>query len=393
MPDSKERAPRGAQHLPAIADVPALTDFYFNRTKAVVERFGDKQVTYAVFMRRPVISTPRLLIEFLEKAGRERGVSFQVELVHKEGTWVGAGDPMLYITGSLKHLIDLETLYLQRLGPPCVAAYNAYVMCQELPKVAFLAMDARHCAGAEMAEMMAYAASVGSAAAKAEVGAVGFIGNATTATAHYFGQERGLGTMPHALIGYAGSTVRAAEMYHETFPDEPITILADYFGQEITDSLAVARRFPELAAAGRLSVRLDTHGGRYAEGLDLAASYDVLERNAPKSIRGYRTEAELRYLVGTGVSAAAIWSLRKALDKAGFKKVKIVGSSGFSPAKCRMMAAANAPLDVVGTGSFLPDQWSETYATSDIVAYDGVPMVKLGREFLLRKRGGDDAAK
>ena len=386
MPDSTDKAPKGIAHLPEISAVPDLTDFYFNRTKQVVEKFGDKEVTYAVFMRRPVISTPRLVVEFLEKAARERGVTFKIELVHKEGEWVGAGDPMLYITGSLHHLIDLETLYLQRLGPPCVAAYNAYVMCQEMPKTAFLAMDARHCAGAEMAEMMAYAASVGSAAAKKEVGAVGFIGNATTETAHFFGQKTGLGTMPHALIGYAGSTVRAAEMYHETFPDEPITILADYFGNETTDSLAVARRFPELAAAGRLSVRLDTHGGRYAEGLDLASSYEVLERNAPKSIRGYRTEAELRYLVGTGVSAAAIWALRKALDKAGFKKVKIVGSSGFSPAKCRMMAAANTPLDVIGTGSYLPDQWSETYATADIVAYDGVPMVKLGREFLLRKR-------
>ena len=386
MPDSTEKAPQGIAHLPEIAAVPALTDFYFNRTKQVVEKFGDKEVTYAVFMRRPVISTPRLVVEFLEKAARERGVSFKIDLVHQEGEWVGAGDPMLYITGSLRHLIDLETLYLQRLGPPCVAAYNAYVMCQEMPKTAFLAMDARHCAGAEMAEMMAYAASVGSAAAKKEVGAVGFIGNATTETAHFFGQKTGLGTMPHALIGYAGSTVRAAEMYHETFPDEPITILADYFGNETTDALAVARRFPELAAAGKLSVRLDTHGGRYAEGLDLASSYEVLERNAPRSIRGYRTEAELRYLVGTGVSAAAIWALRKALDKTGFKKVKIVGSSGFSPAKCRMMAAANAPLDVIGTGSYLPDQWSETYATADIVAYDGVPMVKLGREFLLRKR-------
>ena len=386
MPDSTDKAPRGIAHLPEIAAVPDLTDFYFNRTKQVVAKFGDKEVTYAVFMRRPVISTPRLVVEFLEKAARARGVTFKIELVHKEGEWVGAGDPMLYITGSLHHLIDLETLYLQRLGPPCVAAYNAYVMCQEMPKTAFLAMDARHCAGAEMAEMMAYAASVGSAAAKAEVGAVGFIGNATTETAHFFGQKSGLGTMPHALIGYAGSTVRAAEMYHETFPDEPITILADYFGNEMTDSLAVARRFPELAAAGKLSVRLDTHGGRYAEGLDLASSYEILERHAPKSIRGYRTEAELRYLVGTGVSAAAIWTLRKALDKAGFRKVKIVGSSGFSPAKCRMMAAANAPLDVIGTGSYLPDQWSETYATADIVAYDGVPMVKLGREFLLRKR-------
>jgi len=390
MPDSERKPAQGATHLPEIADVPALTDFYFNRTKQVVERFGDKEVTYAVFMRRPVIATPRLAIEFLERAALERGVTFQIELVHQEGEWVGAGDPMLYITGSLQHLIDLETLYLQRLGPPCVAAYNAYVMCQELPKVAFLAMDARHCAGAEMAEMMAYAASVGSAAAKAEVGAVGFIGNATTETAHYFGRDTGLGTMPHALIGYAGSTLRAAEMYHETFPDEPITILADYFGTEITDSLAVARRFPELAAAGKLSVRLDTHGGRYVEGLDLASSYEILERHAPKSIRGYRTEAELRYLVGTGVSAAAIWALRKALDKAGFKKVKIVCSSGFSPAKCRMMAAANAPLDVIGTGSYLPDQWSETYATADIVAYDGVPLVKLGREFLLKKRAEID---
>jgi nicotinate phosphoribosyltransferase len=28
-------------------------------------------------------------------------------------------------------LIDLETLFLQKLGPPCVAAYNAYNMCIE----------------------------------------------------------------------------------------------------------------------------------------------------------------------------------------------------------------------------------------------------------------------
>ena len=48
---------------------------------------------------------------------------------------------------------------------------------------------------------------------------------------------------------------------------------------------------------------MDTPGGRYCEGLDLARSYEVLERHAPQSIRGYRTEEELRYLVGTGVSA------------------------------------------------------------------------------------------
>jgi len=49
------------------------------------------------------------------------------------------------------------------------------------------------------------------------------------------------------------------------------------------------------------------------------------------------------------------------------------------------MASVSAPIDIVGTGSYLPDSWTETYATADIVAYDGVPSVKVGREFLLRK--------
>ncbi|NIR60271.1 MAG: nicotinate phosphoribosyltransferase, partial [Gammaproteobacteria bacterium] len=65
-----------------------------------------------------------------------------------------------------------------------------------------------------------------------KAGSVGFVGNATDATAHYFGRERGLGTMPHALIGYAGSTVRAAEMFHHAHPDIDLVVLVDYFGRE-----------------------------------------------------------------------------------------------------------------------------------------------------------------
>ena len=97
---------------------------------------------------------------------------------------------------------------------------------------------------------------------------------------------------------------------------------------------------------------------------------------APRAARRSAATAprqELRYLVGTGVTAAAIWHLRQRLDGAGFAKVKIVASSGFGPAKCRMMAGAKAPIDVVGTGSYLPEIWTETYATADIVAYDGEP--------------------
>jgi nicotinate phosphoribosyltransferase len=367
------------------SEIARQTDQYFKRTKEAVSRYGDCRATYAVFMRRPVVFTPRLMVDWLNRVARARGVEFEIGLCFEEGDWVGAGEPLLYISGSLVHLVDLETLYLQRLGPPCVAAYNAYSMCKDMPDTAFLAMDARHCAGSEMAEMMAYAASVGSTAARREANAKGFVGCASDFTAHYFGRQAGLGTMPHALIGYAGSTLRAAEMLVETFPDADLTVLIDYYGAEITDALAVARRFPELAAKGRLAVRLDTHGGRFVEGLDPSKSYAVLEKHVPKAIRQYRTEDELRWLVGTGVSAASVYHLRDSLDEAGFPAVKIVASSGFGPAKCRVMGGVKAPIDVVGTGSYLPENWRETYATADIVRYDGRTSVKLGREFLLSK--------
>ena len=364
---------------------PQLTDTYFNRTRAIVQKHGDCEVTYAVFMRRPVTVASRLAVEWLQAMADARGAAIQIDMPHVEGAWIGAGEPICYITGAFSDLVDLETIFLQRLGAACVAAYNAYNMCVDLPNVAFLAMDARHCAGSEMAELMAYGASVGSNKAKLKMNAVGFVGCAADATAHFFDCEKGAGTMPHALIGYAGSTVRAAELFYETFSGENLTVLVDYFGQEITDALAVATRFPALASAGKLAVRIDTHGGRFIEGLDTQASYAVLERNVPEAIRGYRSDAELKHMMGTGVSAAAIWHMRETLDKAGFNEVRIVASSGFGPDKCRVFALAKAPVDVVGTGSYLPQNWSETYATADVISYDGQPRVKVGREFLIRK--------
>ncbi|MDA1089823.1 MAG: nicotinate phosphoribosyltransferase [Proteobacteria bacterium] len=366
-------------------DITGWCDQYFLKTKTVVERFGDVAVTYAVFMRRPVIFAPRLMVAWLEDVARTRGFEITIDLNYDEGQWAGAGEPLAYISGPLSKLVDLETLYLQKLGAACVAANNAFTMCVELPEVSFLAMDARHCAGAEMAEMMAYAAAVGSDAAKRQVGAKGFVGNASNATAHYFGQAGGLGTMPHALIGYAGSTLKAAEMFAETFPGEALTVLVDFYGQEITDALTVCRRFPEMASKGELSFRLDTHGGRFVEGLGPQESYAVLERFAPVAVRRYRSDRELRMLTGTGVSAAAIFHFREQMDAAGFDRVKIVASSGFDVVKCRVMADVAAPIDVVGTGSFLPQNWTETFATADIVAYGGKPSVKVGREFLLKR--------
>jgi nicotinate phosphoribosyltransferase len=373
---------------PSEGDVASLTDAYFTKSKAVVGKFGDVEATYAVFMRRPVIFCPRIAVDWLGQIAEARGVEFGITLNYDEGDWVGAGEPLMYITGSLYHLVDLETLYLQKIGPACVAAHNAYEMCIALPETRFIAMDARHCAGTDMADLMAYGASVGSNMAKKNAGAVGFVGNATHATSHYFHNTAGIGTMPHALIGYAGSTLEAAKIFHETHPNDNLTVLVDYFGREISDSLEVAKHFASHAAEGRLAFRLDTHSGRFVEGLDTQSSYEIMDRNSPKAIQQFRTEAELKNIVGTGVSAAAIWHLREQLNSHGFPRAKIVGSSGFNVEKCRAMSLANAPVDTIGTGSFLPNQWVETYATADIIEYGGNSSVKVGREFLLRKRAG-----
>src|SRR5258708_37620325 len=125
-------SPRSCEVPVALQEGPALaaqTDSYFLKTKAIVGHFGDRPATYAVFMRRPVICAPSFAVALLESVAAQRGEKFDIELSHPEGAWVGAGDPILYVTGSLFNLVDLETVLLQRLGPPCVAAYNAYAMC------------------------------------------------------------------------------------------------------------------------------------------------------------------------------------------------------------------------------------------------------------------------
>ncbi|MDA7599350.1 nicotinate phosphoribosyltransferase, partial [Alphaproteobacteria bacterium] len=181
---------------PPPEEQPSLTDTYFKHTREIVRQNGDCEVTYAVFMRRPVTVAARLAIEWLEAMAKSRNTELTIEVPHIEGSWIGAGEPICYINGPLSVLVDLETIFLQRLGAACVAAYNAYNMCVDLPKVAFLAMDARHCAGSEMAELVAYGASVGSEKAKKKMGAVGFVGCAADATAHFFGRDKGAGTMP-----------------------------------------------------------------------------------------------------------------------------------------------------------------------------------------------------
>jgi nicotinate phosphoribosyltransferase len=388
----------------AAGPISAQTDKYFTNTSRIVAAEGDTTVTFAVFMRRRVVAALepaiRLINHFVPDAKITRFVA--------EGEVVPSEHKLMEVTGSMKKLSEIETLLLQKTGFPCVSANNAYEMCRAIPSSAFMDMHARHASGAEMNILAAYGAMVGSNAAKRDDANVrGFVGSSQDLTAPFFGAAQGMGTMPHALVGYAGGDVLAAmKLFAKTLPEaKSLIALVDYTGEEISDSLRCAKWFYEEAKLGgqgkSFGIRLDTHGGRFAEGLDYEKSVGVVgewlnvhgEYSIVEQVLGGRAfqmdpnnilvDKVRRILFGKGVSVASIIHARQALDKAGYKQAMIVASSGFDPQKCQIMGAAKAPLDMVGTGSFLPATMTETYATADIIAYDGVKRVKVGREFLL----------
>jgi nicotinate phosphoribosyltransferase len=388
--------------------VRARTDKYFSNSRAVVERFGDQTVTYGVFMRRRVICAVNHAIELLrEYYPAEATAPLKITRFYEEGAFIPDQKPMFAYSGSLASLLELETLILQRVGVSCVAAFNAYKMAMNLPMVSFLDMHARHASGDDMSQLAAYGASVGSRMAKLS-GAVGFVGSSQDLTAPYYGQERGEGTMPHALIGYAGSTLRAAQMYVETHPQDNLTVLIDYYGREYTDALEVCRWWfnevlPKDAKGARtLSLRIDTHGDRFAEGLSYDQSVDIVaswlhvlnEYEAVRHVMGEEAfdadtlnvvkDRVRRVLFGTGVSLASVINMRQRLDAAGFNGAKIVASSGFNLFKCKMFGNARAPVDAIGTGSFIPEAYGETFATADVFMYQGEFKTKLGREKLFQ---------
>jgi len=390
--------------IAAAGPVAAQTDKYFTNTSQITKAHGDVEVTYAVFMRRRVVAALEPVIRLIHHFVPEAKVKRLVD----EGQVVPSETKLLEITGSMQKLSEIETLLLQKTGFPCVAANNAYEMCLAIPSAAFMDMHARHGSGAEMNILAAYGAKVGSEAARQENRSVkGFIGSSQDLTAPFFGAKQGMGTIPHALVGYTNGDVLAAmKLFHESLPEaKSLIALVDYTGLEITDSLRCANWFyheAKLDTQGKsFGVRLDTHGGRFAEGLDYERSVEVVgewlkvrgEYPIVEQVLGGRTvqldpsniliDKVRRILFGKGVSVACIIHTRQALDSAGYKQASIVGSSGFDPQKCQIMGAAKAPIDMVGTGSFLPATLSETYATADIIRYNGEARVKTGREFLL----------
>ncbi|MFH0846664.1 MAG: nicotinate phosphoribosyltransferase [Chloroflexota bacterium] len=147
------------------------------------------------------------------------------------------------------------------------------------------------------------------------------------------------GTMPHALILVMGDTVKATVAFDKHIPPEvPRVSLVDTFKDEAEESLRVAG-----ALGDKLSmVRLDT-----------------------PSERGR-------------VTADLVREVRARLDLAGFKKVGIFVSGGFTPQRIKEFVEGGVPVDGFGVGHYISGAETNDFKL-DLKEIEGKPISKRGR--------------
>lgn len=182
----------------------------------------------------------------------------------------------------------------------------------------------------------------------------------TDAQGLYWG-GKGMGTMPHALIQMCrGDVVKAAKLYHQTFPKEKVTALVDYNNDVITDSLKLAKALNKDLGA----VRVDTS----------LALVDKYFKN--KNTKGFDPH---------GVCKELIFALRHELDKHGYEHVRIVVSSSFTLEKIKEWVKLKVPVNTYGVGSALVVNTTSGF-TGDLVMLDGKDEAKVGRKNIKNNR-------
>jgi nicotinate phosphoribosyltransferase len=93
---------------------------------------------------------------------------------------------------------------------------------------------------------------------------------------------------------------------------------------------------------------------------------------------------QMGYFKPTGVNPQLVWNVRHALDEAGFNRVRIYVSGGFTVEKIRDFERQRVPVDGYGVGSSLFQGRFDF--TADVVLRDGKPVAKAGREYRANPR-------
>jgi nicotinate phosphoribosyltransferase len=136
-------------------------------------------------------------------------------------------------------------------------------------------------------------------------------------------------------------------------PGIKLITLVDFENDSVRTSLEVA----EALGDNLYGVRLDT-------------SEMLVDRSVIPQMGQFRP---------TGVCPQLVWNVRHALDRAGYTKVNIVVSGGFTVEKISHFEQLGVPVNAYGVGSSLFQGRFDF--TADVVRHEGRPCAKVGREY------------
>jgi nicotinate phosphoribosyltransferase len=265
----------------------------------------------------------------------------------REGDRIAPREPVLTIEGDYSLFAHLETVYLGCLARRSLVMRNVSEVVAAANGKQIFYFPARH---------DHWLVQTGDGWSAHVAGAIGV---STDAQASWWG-GRGIGTVPHGLIAaYDGDTVKAATVFADRFHAEMnITVLVDWENDSVRTALEVASALgPKL-----WGVRLDT-------------SETLVDRSLFEEMGGFKP---------TGVNPRLVENVRFALDQAGFEKVRIVASGGFTADRIHEFEALGVPVDAYGVGSSLIR--GDNDYTADIVRVNGVPRAKAGRHYVPNPR-------
>ena len=325
------------------------SDAYFTFTREVLESDAHRpDVLMQVFQReRSVLGGVDEALAILKlcsgrrlpDGGWENGWDrLEVWALH-DGDAIEPWETVLTIQGDYSLFAHLETLYLGVLARRTLIGRNVRDVVEAARGKPILYFPAR---------FDHWQVQTGDGWAAHIAGAIGV---STDAQASWWG-GKGMGTVPHGLIAaYGGDTVLAARKFADRFADElHVTVLVDFENDSVRTALEVAD-----ALGPRLwGVRLDT-------------SSTMVDRSLWHELGRFRP---------TGVVPELVWKVRRALDNAGHRAVRIVASGGFDARRIREFEEAAVPVDAYGVGTSLLDGRNDF--TADVVRVEGVPCAKVG---------------
>jgi nicotinate phosphoribosyltransferase len=349
-----ETSPRKKRLPPEIFDLPAekmregyYTDAYFNHARETLLADGRRpRVVMQVFQKRDAFLGGMDEALAILKLCSHDWDELTVHALY-DGERVAPYETVMTIEGDYTLFAHLETLYLGTLARRTLITTNVVRVLRAAGGKQVIFMPARH-DHHRIQTGDGYAAYIAGQVAGAPIGVT------TDEQASWWG-GKGVGTVPHALIGaYGGNTVLAASKFAEWAPpDLNVTVLVDFENDSVRTALEVAR-----ALGNRLwGVRLDT-------------SESLVDRSLWDEMGDFKP---------TGVNERLVRKVRDALDENGFERVRIVVSGGFTVEKIRAFEEQRVPVDAYGVGSSLIRGANDF--TADIVLTDGLPSGKIGREY------------